>query len=70
MMATSTPRTPEQLRRVQHHAGDFHVNELASDKAGSMSPFGPDVEFPWSIEAIRYKHPAPADRPNLAAEGD
>ena len=43
-MASSTPRTPEQFRSGRTHSDDFHVNELASDKAGSMSPFGPELE--------------------------
>ncbi|WAX55705.1 hypothetical protein M6B22_14305 [Jatrophihabitans cynanchi] len=42
------------------------MNELASDKAGSMSPFGPDLEFPLPLDKIRYEHPSPADRPHLA----
>lgn len=46
--------------------GDFHVNELASDKAGSLSPFGADVEFPLPLDQISYRHPRPEDRPHLA----
>lgn len=48
------------------HVGDFHVNELASDKAGSLSPFGPDIEFPLPVSQLPYKHPRPEDRPHLA----
>lgn len=65
----ATPRTPEQFRASTGHAtghDDFHVNELASDKAGSLSPYGPDTEFPLPLDKIRYTHPSPADRPNLA----
>ena len=65
-MASSTPRTPEQFRSGRTHSDDFHVNELASDKAGSMSPFGPELEFPLPLDKIRYEHPSPADRPHLA----
>jgi hypothetical protein len=65
-MASSTPRTPEQFRSRSSHSDDFHVNELASDKAGSMSPFGPELEFPLPLDKIRYEHPSPADRPHLA----
>jgi hypothetical protein len=65
-MATSTPRTPEQLRKAQTSAVDFHVNELASDKAGSVSPFGAEVELPLPLDRITYKHPTAADRPHLA----
>lgn len=61
----ATPRTPEQFTQGPAPE-DFHVNELASDKAGSVSPYGPDADFPWPIERLRYKHPSPADRPNLA----
>ena len=65
-MATSTPRTPEQFRSAELQVGDFHVNELAADKAGALSPFGAEVEFPLPLDQIRYRHPSPADRPHLA----
>lgn len=58
-------KTP-QVRTAELVIGDFHVNELASDRAGSMSPFGTDVEFPLPVSQLRYTHPGPADRPNLA----
>lgn len=45
---------------------DFHVNELAADKAGAMSPFGPELIFPLPLDQIRYVHPSPEDRPHLA----
>lgn len=61
----AAPRTPEQFSQG-YVSDDFHVNELASDKAGSMSPYGPELEFPLPVESIRYTHPSPADRPNLA----
>lgn len=48
------------------HLTDFHVNELAADKAGAMSPFGPDLVFPLALDQIRYIHPSPEDRPHLA----
>jgi hypothetical protein len=64
-MMAATPRTPEQFSQG-HVPDDFHVNELASDKAGSMSPYGPELEFPLPVSKIRYTHPSPADRPNLA----
>ncbi len=57
---------PEQYQPAALHVGDFHVNELAADQAGSLSPFGPDVEFPLPTDKIRYRHPSRADRPNLA----
>ena len=34
--------------------------------AGAMSPFGADLEFPLPIDQLWYRHPGPADRPNLA----
>jgi hypothetical protein len=64
-MASSTPRLPERQPTVLH-VGDFHVNELASDMAGSLSPFGPEAEFPWPTDKLRYQHPGPANRPHLA----
>jgi hypothetical protein len=48
--------------------GDFHVSELAADLAGSLSPFGPDVEFPLPVDRLRYRHPSPANRPHLAED--
>ena len=65
-MATSTPRTPEQLRNAQPPVRDFHVNELAADKAGSVSPFGPEIELPLPLDRITYTHPSAEDRPHLA----
>lgn len=61
-----TPRTPEQFRAQMGVPAEFHVNELAADQSGSLSPFGPDRPFPWPVHTIRYTHPGPADRPNLA----
>ncbi|MGI8762049.1 MAG: hypothetical protein ACR2LF_12300 [Jatrophihabitantaceae bacterium] len=67
-MAGTAPRLPEQFRAAEQQGGDddFHVNELAADKAGAMSPFGPELEFPLPVRSLRYTHPTPADRPNLA----
>ena len=65
-MAT-TPGLPEQYRDDQVvRVGEFHVSELAADMAGSLSPFGPEVEFPLPLERIRYVHPGPEARPHLA----
>jgi hypothetical protein len=64
-MATN-PGLPEQYRDEVVRLGDFHVSELAADLAGSLSPFGPDVEFPLPLERVRYTHPSPANRPHLA----
>ncbi len=57
---------PEQYQPAAVQVGDFHVNELAADQAGSLSPFGPETEFPLPVEKLRYRHPSAADRPNLA----
>ncbi len=65
-MASIEPRQPEQYRPEDDPANDFHVNELAADMAGSLSPFGTDVEFPLPLDKITYRHPSPSDRPNLA----
>jgi hypothetical protein len=65
-MASSNPRTPEQFRGPSPQIGDFHVNELAADKAGAHSPYGTELEFPLALDKIRYTHPSPEDRPHLA----
>lgn len=68
-MASTAPLSPERRRDDASPArvGDFHVSELAADLAGSLSPFGPEIEFPLPISRLRYTHPSPADRPHLAA---
>jgi succinate dehydrogenase / fumarate reductase iron-sulfur subunit len=63
-MASTAPRLPEQFRAAP--VTDFNVSEFAADQAGSLSPFGTDVEFPLPVEQLTYTHPSPADRPNLA----
>jgi len=66
-MASTAPRLPEQYRGTPVlHVGDFHVSELAADQAGPLSPFGPDVQFPWPVEKLLYRHPEPSARPHLA----
>jgi hypothetical protein len=65
-MSSSEPRLPEQFRSGELQVGDFHVNELAADRAGAMSPFGPDIEFPLPLDQIDYTHPSREHRPNLA----
>lgn len=61
----STPRLPDR-KVAEDRTVDFHVDEFAADKAGSMSPFGPEVEFPLPVESLRYEHPGPEARPRLA----
>ncbi len=65
-MAGTSPRPPEQYHHQETVVVDFHVNELAADQAGGLSPFGPDLEFPLPLDRIRYRHPGPEDRPLLA----
>lgn len=66
-MAGTSPRPPEQYYHYEQPAiQDFHVNELAADQAGGLSPFGPETEFPLPIDKITYTHPGPEARPRLA----
>ncbi len=66
-MAGTAPRLPEQYRTAPSYLPtDFHVSEIAADTAGSLSPFGPELQFPLPLEQINYTHPTAADRPNLA----
>jgi succinate dehydrogenase / fumarate reductase, iron-sulfur subunit len=45
-----------------------HVSEFAANVAGSLSPFGDDVEFPLPPSHLSYEHPGPENRPALAGE--
>jgi hypothetical protein len=66
-MASTEPRLPEQYRTVPAHVpAEFHVSEVASETAGALSPFGPELEFPLPLDQIIYTHPTAADRPRLA----
>lgn len=65
-MAGTSPRLPEQYHHQEAVNLDFNVNELAADQAGSLSPFGPELQFPLPLDKIRYSHPTPEDRPHLA----
>lgn len=65
-MASTAPGPPKHRNAPALRVGDFHVSELAADMAGSLSPFGPEVEFPLPLARLRYTHPAAADRPHLA----
>ncbi len=64
-MAGTSPRTPLILSTGLTH-DEFVVSELAASEAGAHSPFGSDVLFPMPAEKVRYHHPRPQDRPNLA----
>ncbi|WP_070379497.1 hypothetical protein [Rhodococcus sp. WMMA185] len=37
--------------------GDQAVTELSSTRAGGLSPFGEDTEFPLPVESLPYAHP-------------
>jgi hypothetical protein len=65
-MAEIERRPHEQFYPQEVIELDFHVNELAADQAGSLSPFGPDVAFPLPLDKITYTHPGKAERPHLA----
>jgi hypothetical protein len=66
-MASTAPRLPEQFRAKQSYLPEnFHVNEIAADQAGSLSPFGPELEFPLPVDQLTYTHPTAANRPHLA----
>jgi hypothetical protein len=68
MATTSGLPAPYRSGDDLYRVGDFHVSELAADLAGSLSPFGPDVEFPLPVGRLRYRHPTPANRPHLAED--
>jgi hypothetical protein len=44
--------------------GHLPVSELVSERAGPLSPFGEDVEFPLPADKVAYVHPTDGDRPN------
>ncbi|AII06106.1 hypothetical protein ACVH9Z_09165 [Rhodococcus opacus] len=37
--------------------GDSAVTELSSSRAGGLSPFGEDTEFPLPADSLPYAHP-------------
>jgi hypothetical protein len=47
---------------------EFHISEFAANVAGSLSPFGDDVEFPLPAERLSYRHSRPVNRPALAED--
>jgi hypothetical protein len=44
--------------------GHLPVSEFAAERAGPLSPFGEDVEFPLPADEVAYVHPSEADRPS------
>ncbi len=51
-------------------AGRIPVSEFAAEVQGGLSPFGEDVQLPLPAEALTYRHPTAADRPNLTHDPD
>ncbi|CAM3910552.1 hypothetical protein [Smaragdicoccus niigatensis] len=37
--------------------GEHAISELASNRAGGLSPFGEDTTFPVPVESLPYRHP-------------
>jgi prolyl-tRNA editing enzyme YbaK/EbsC (Cys-tRNA(Pro) deacylase) len=37
--------------------GEHAVTELSSARAGGLSPFGEDTEFPLPVDRLPYMHP-------------
>jgi hypothetical protein len=63
-MAGKAPKYPEETWPVAHP--ELAVSEFTAENAGAQSPFGDDLIFPLPVEKLRYTHPSPADKPNLA----
>ena len=54
----------EESREKPVKEGHLPVSEFAAERAGPLSPFGEDVEFPLPPDKVAYKHPTEADRPS------
>jgi hypothetical protein len=72
-MTDSAPNLPAPIQTPlirSEDASSMHVyiSEFAAVHAGSMSPFGDDLEFPVPLDHLSYRHPGPADRPHLAGD--
>jgi succinate dehydrogenase / fumarate reductase iron-sulfur subunit len=70
MAAKPSDREPSRTQIVPE--GRIPVSEFAAEVQGGLSPFGEDVQLPLPTDALTYRHPGEADRPNLpvdAAEG-
>jgi succinate dehydrogenase / fumarate reductase, iron-sulfur subunit len=74
-VAPVTPPAPRPVATVlpatapaPGHDFEAYMDEFASSVAGSLSPFGDDVEFPLPIERLGYVHPRPVNRPALAGD--
>jgi succinate dehydrogenase / fumarate reductase iron-sulfur subunit len=69
-MRTPTAEIVPVVPPVRGQLADIesHISEFAADVAGSLSPFGDDIEFPLPVERLGYRHPGPANRPALAGD--
>ena len=65
-----TRAAPQRTPIAAPAEGTFHaeLSEFAANVAGSLSPFGQDVEFPLPLDKLSYRHPGPANRPALAGD--
>jgi hypothetical protein len=55
---------PTDKRAGSFQEGHLPVSELVSERAGPLSPFGEDTEFPLPADKVAYVHPTDRDRPN------
>ncbi len=58
----------EESREKPVKEGHLPVSEFAAERAGPLSPFGEDVEFPLPADKVAYIHPSDSDRPALASD--
>jgi len=61
-------KSEKDRRSGAYEEGHLPVSEFAAERAGPLSPFGEDVEFPLPLDKVAYVHPAPADRPSQARD--
>ncbi len=66
--ASGPPPSRPQPQLIPAESFHDHVSEFAANVAGSLSPFGDDVEFPLPPSHLSYEHPGPANRPALAGD--
>jgi hypothetical protein len=68
-MATKQPGRGRDRTQIVP-ADRIPVSEFAAEVQGGLSPFGEDVQLPLPADAITYRHPSAADRPNLPVDDD
>jgi hypothetical protein len=66
-MAAKPPDREEGRTQIVPE-GRIPVSEFAAEVQGGLSPFGEDVQLPLAADAITYRHPGEADRPNLPVD--